>query len=109
MPTRSVFPKLGLLALLGSLGLLAFLLLGAVPVPDPHPPEGAKVDKHGRPAGRGWTSLWKRNDLAGFTYQPEFWKMEGGVLLRASTTCRATRWTWGTAIGDPSGTSAGAG
>ena len=75
MPTRSIPSKLGLLVGLG------LLLGGAAPAVDPHPPAGAKVDKHGRPAGRGWTPLWNGKDLAEFKHEPAFWKAEGGVLL----------------------------
>ena len=74
MPNRSILPKLGLLA------GLALLLAGAAPAIDPHPPEGAKLDKHGRPASRGFTSLWNGKDLADFKHEPVFWKAEGGVL-----------------------------
>ncbi len=66
---------------LGAAAGLALLLVGTAPPTDPHPPEGAKLDKQGRPAGRSWTALLNGKDLAGFKYQPEFWKAEGGVLV----------------------------
>jgi Domain of Unknown Function (DUF1080) len=74
MPFGSILRTLGGVAGLG-------LLLAATPSVDPRLPEGAKLDKHGRPATRGWTALFNGKDLAGFKYQPEFWKAEAGVLL----------------------------
>ena len=74
MSIRSLLLRLGLIA-----GCV-LVLVGAAPATDPHPPEGAKLDKHGRPAGHGWTPLANGKDLAGFTYEPAFWKMAGGVL-----------------------------
>jgi Domain of Unknown Function (DUF1080) len=60
---------------------LALLLSGAAPIRDPHPPEGAKLDKQGRPVGRGWTPLWNGKDLADFEHEPDYWRAEGGVIL----------------------------
>jgi hypothetical protein len=60
---------------------LVLLLAGSAPPTDPHPPEGAKLDQQGRPAGGGWTALLNGKDLAGFKYQPEFWKAEGDMLV----------------------------
>jgi 3-keto-disaccharide hydrolase len=59
---------------------LALLLAGSVPAPDPHPPAGAKLDAKGRPAGRGWVPLFNGKDLSELEHQPEFWKVERGVL-----------------------------
>ena len=62
-------------------GLAALLLAGPPPTSDPHPPEGAKLDHHGRPATHGWAALFNGRDLAGFKYEPQFWKAEGGLLI----------------------------
>jgi hypothetical protein len=69
-----------ILRTLGPATGLALLFAGA-PATDPHPPQGAKLDKLGRPASRGWTALFNGKDLAGFKYQPEFWKAEAGLLV----------------------------
>ena len=34
---------------------------------------------HGKPAGKGWTNLIPK-DLAGWNYEPEYWKYESGVF-----------------------------
>jgi len=70
-----------ILKTLGVAGTLALLLGAAAPTPDAHPPAGAKLDPKGRPVGSGWTPLLNGKDLAGFKYQPEFWKAEGGALV----------------------------
>jgi Domain of Unknown Function (DUF1080) len=70
-----------ILRMLGPATGLALLLAGASPILDPNPPEGAKLDHHGRPATRGWTPLFNGKDLGGFKYQPQFWKAAGGLLL----------------------------
>jgi hypothetical protein len=59
---------------------LAMLLSGEAPVPDPHPPAGARLDKQGRPVGHGWSPLFNGKDLTGLTHQPGFWKVEAGEL-----------------------------
>jgi hypothetical protein len=38
-----------------------------------------KLDKNGKPAGKGWLNVIP-SDLAGWKYQPEYWKVENGVL-----------------------------
>ncbi len=35
--------------------------------------------QHGKPQGKGWTNLINK-DLAGWKYEPEYWKIEKGVL-----------------------------
>jgi Domain of Unknown Function (DUF1080) len=60
---------------------LALVLAATLPIPDPHPPAGAKLDPHGRPATHGFTPLLNGKNLAGFKYEPEFWKAEGALLL----------------------------
>jgi hypothetical protein len=60
---------------------VALSCMGTAPAPpDAAPPEGAKLDASGRPATPGWTPLFG-TDLAGFKYQPEFWRVEAGVLI----------------------------
>jgi len=73
-----------LLRMLGPATGLALLLAGDSPTLDTHPPDGAKLDHHGRPATHGWTALFNGKDLAGFKYQPQFWKAAGG-LIQGST------------------------
>src|SRR4051812_35402435 len=33
-----------------------------------------------KPIGEGWAPLWSGKSLAGWKYQPEFWKLEDGGL-----------------------------
>src|SRR4051794_21924157 len=42
---------------------------------------GQKLNKNGKPAGKGWVALFNGKDLNGWKYQPEYWKVEDGVLL----------------------------
>jgi hypothetical protein len=41
---------------------------------------GQKLTKSGKPEGKGWISLIPK-DLSGWKYQPEYWKLEKGVLI----------------------------
>jgi hypothetical protein len=50
------------------------------PAVDPNPPEGAKLDANGKPVGEGWIALFNGKDLTGFKFQPEYWKVEDGVI-----------------------------
>jgi Domain of Unknown Function (DUF1080) len=52
----------------------------AAPAPDPKPSAGAKLDAHGKPLGKDWQPLFPGKDLATFEHEPEFWKVENGVI-----------------------------
>jgi hypothetical protein len=34
-----------------------------------------------KPSGKGWSSVFDGKSLSGWKYQPEFWKLEDGVLI----------------------------
>ena len=62
--------------------LIAVTLLAALIVPahaDDTAGPGQKL-KNGKPEGKGWVSLIPK-DLKGWKYEPDYWKVEKGVLL----------------------------
>jgi hypothetical protein len=66
----------------GAIVALALFSMGSAPAPvGAAPPEGARLDASGRPATPGWTPLLDGGSLAGFKYQPDFWRVEAGVLI----------------------------
>lgn len=44
------------------------------------PPPAARLDPSGRPVGKGWKALTNAEDLSAFRHEPEFWKIENGVI-----------------------------
>src|SRR5436309_1714742 len=58
--------------------LLAALVIAPLAADDEVGP-GQKL-KNGKPQGKGWTNLIPK-DLNGWKYQPDYWKVESGVLL----------------------------
>jgi Domain of Unknown Function (DUF1080) len=81
-PEEARMPLVSTLQTSGAVVALALLSMGAAPKPDlAAQPEGARLDADGRPATPGWTALLDGTDLAGFRYQPEFWRVEAGVLI----------------------------
>ena len=44
------------------------------------PNESGVLDRAGRPVGPGWKALFAGDDLAGIRHEPEFWRLQEGVL-----------------------------
>ena len=65
-------------------GLVALLLAGPPPTSDPHPPEGAKLDHHGRPATHGWAGV-NRQD---FSSSPMSIAPSSAAVPRATPSAR---------------------
>lgn len=59
------------------LGLLAGEIVQAQEPVEVGP--GQKL-KNGKPEGKGWVPLFKGKDLKGWKYEPEYWKLEDGVM-----------------------------
>ncbi len=46
---------------------------------DANPPAGAKL-VDGKPVGEGWVSLFNGKDMTGWKFEPEYWKVEDGIM-----------------------------
>jgi hypothetical protein len=65
-----------------SFALAAAALLAGAPrsMADDSAGPGQKLDRSGKPVGKGWVSVIPQ-DLAGWKFEPGFWKVENGTLL----------------------------